>query len=130
MNASFTTHYDWHQFDQEMFDQAAEVMEDSLGLMIEAYQEDSATYFETILKAVTAQDADSLAKSAHPLKSSSASLGLVTVGDAARDLEKAAIIMRDHEQGSWEDIAQMAYDLEAGHQIGLITLQQSYDKIK
>jgi HPt (histidine-containing phosphotransfer) domain-containing protein len=58
--------------------------------LVEAYVSDSAVLIDAIEAAVAAGDADALVRPAHTLKSSSATLGAMTVSGTARTLEVAA----------------------------------------
>ena len=58
--------------------------------LVEAYVADSAELIDAIEAAVAGADADALVRPAHTLKSSSATLGAMTVSATARALEAAA----------------------------------------
>jgi len=58
--------------------------------LVEAYVADSAALIDAIEAAVADADADALVRPAHTLKSSSATLGAMTVSETARALEVAA----------------------------------------
>jgi HPt (histidine-containing phosphotransfer) domain-containing protein len=58
--------------------------------LVDAYESDSAELIDAIEAAVAAADADALVRPAHTLKSSSATLGAMTLSGTARVLEVAA----------------------------------------
>lgn len=57
--------------------------------LVDAYVVDSGGLLDAIEAAISAGDADALVRPAHTLKSSSATLGAVTLADTARTLEMA-----------------------------------------
>jgi HPt (histidine-containing phosphotransfer) domain-containing protein len=70
--------------------------------LVEAYLADSAELIEAIEAALANADADALVKPAHTLKSSSATLGAMSLSATARALEMAARsgTLDDEETGS------------------------------
>ena len=56
--------------------------------IIVGYIEDVTTYFADMNEGVAADDMQKIALAAHPLKSSSASLGVVCVGELAIEIER------------------------------------------
>jgi HPt (histidine-containing phosphotransfer) domain-containing protein len=61
--------------------------EDFLQELVEAYLEDSPFLFKQMRQALAAQDAEAFRRSAHSLKTSSASLGALGFAEHARELE-------------------------------------------
>ena len=93
--------------DVEIFEQAKSLLGESFSQVVEAYLEDAANYLVQIHSGLSDNNLEQAAKAAHPLKSSSASLGLVGVSEIAKSIElgaKSAV--------STEALKVMASDLE------------------
>mgnify|MGYP001809785781 CR=1 FL=1 len=58
--------------------------------IVQAYQEDAPTYFAAIEAAIAQKDVETLRKSAHTLRSSSANLGGLVLADGCKQLENLA----------------------------------------
>lgn len=82
--------YDLDAFDTELFEEARSIMKQRFGDMIEGYLEDAAMYIDKIKEGLTNDDKKAIADYAHPLKSSSAGLGIASVSTIAKDLEYGA----------------------------------------
>jgi PAS domain S-box-containing protein len=74
--------------DRHVFDGLMELMGDNAMVLLQNYLETSPNYIEHIDHAINTRDPALLVKASHPLKSSSASLGLASVKSIAADLEK------------------------------------------
>jgi HPt (histidine-containing phosphotransfer) domain-containing protein len=73
--------------DIEQLDQVRAVVKTRWPEMVEAYLEEAAMYIENIKKSIVNDDKQGLASNAHPLKSSSNSLGIFGLGEIAETLE-------------------------------------------
>ena len=82
--------YDLDAFDTELFEEARSIMKKRFPDMIEGYLEDAVMYIGKIKEGFANDDKDVVAQYAHPLKSSSAGLGVVSVSSIAKDLEYGA----------------------------------------
>lgn len=82
--------YDLDAFDAEMFEEARSIMKERFSEMIDGYLEDAQMYIDYIKDGFAKQDNNLVAQYAHPLKSSSASLGVMSISDIAKDLEYGA----------------------------------------
>lgn len=82
--------YDLDAFDTELFEEARSIMKARFPDMIEGYLEDAQMYIEKIKDGFADDDKNAVAQYAHPLKSSSAGLGVMSVSAIAKDLEYGA----------------------------------------
>ena len=82
--------YDPDAFDTELFEEAQSIMKSRFGDMIDGYLEDSRMYIDKIKEGFENNDKELVAQYAHPLKSSSAGLGIMSVSMVAKDLEYGA----------------------------------------
>jgi len=82
--------YNLDSFDEDVFNEAKSVMSAIFSEMLEAYIEDSQMYIDKIKDGFANNDKELIVHSAHPLKSSSAVLGGVSVSEIAKDIEYGA----------------------------------------
>jgi len=82
--------YDLDAFDPDMFQEARHIMKNRFPDLIEAYFEDATRYITKIKEALDADNKKMVAQYAHPLKSSSAGLGIMSVSIIAGDIELQA----------------------------------------
>jgi HPt (histidine-containing phosphotransfer) domain-containing protein len=73
--------------DRSVLEELYEIMEDEFVSVLESYLKSAPGLIHGIRDAVRDRDMDSLVKSAHPLKSSSANVGAMELSILARDLE-------------------------------------------
>lgn len=82
--------YDLDAFDTELFEEARSIMKARFPDMIEGYLEDARMYIDKIKEGFEASDKNMIAQYAHPLKSSSAGIGIASVSAIAKDMEYGA----------------------------------------
>jgi signal transduction histidine kinase/HPt (histidine-containing phosphotransfer) domain-containing protein/FixJ family two-component response regulator len=75
--------------DAVIFQEIADVMGDSLNDIIDNYISTTPTYFEKMRQSWAEKDGQKIADAAHPLKSSSATLGAIILKQLCADIEKA-----------------------------------------
>jgi HPt (histidine-containing phosphotransfer) domain-containing protein len=74
--------------DRNTYDQLKEMAgEDYIGELVDAYLDDSPQLIAAMRDCLKSNDADAFRRSAHSLKSNSASLGAITLSGMARELE-------------------------------------------
>ncbi len=115
--------YDIHAFDDRAFNEARKIMKHRFGDMVECFLEDAEGYIAKIHEGFSSDDREMIAQYAHPLKSSSASLGLKGVSILARDMEMGA---KDaiESGGSVEHLSTLAPQIEQALQEGRVILGQ------
>ncbi|VAW57753.1 hypothetical protein MNBD_GAMMA07-2231 [hydrothermal vent metagenome] len=74
--------------DAKVFDEIAELMEDSLGLFIETFLENSPKLIQNIRTALTEDDYEKVMVNAHQLKGGSGSIGVMQVFALAKQMEE------------------------------------------
>lgn len=79
--------YDLDAFDASMFQEAQDVMKDRFPDLVGAYFEEAQEYIDKIKEGLKANNKIMVAQYAHPLKSSSAGLGIMSVSMIAEDIE-------------------------------------------
>lgn len=77
-------------FDLDMLQDAHDIMKDKFPDMLRAYIEDCQTYLEQIKLGIQDKNADMVAQNSHPLKSSSASLGIEKLANIAKKIETSS----------------------------------------
>lgn len=82
--------YDLDAFDAALFQEAHSIMKDKMPIMVEGYLEDARMYIDKIKEGFESGDKNTVAQYAHPLKSSSAGLGIMSISTIAKDLEYGA----------------------------------------
>lgn len=82
--------YDLDAFDPVFFEEARSIMEDKMPIMVDGYLEDARMYIDKIKEGFETADKNSIASYAHPLRSSSAGLGVTSISEIAKDLEYGA----------------------------------------
>lgn len=87
--------YDLDALDVCIFDEARSVMKARFPEVVEGYLEDAEVYIGKIKDGFARNDKAAVAQYAHPLKSSSAGLGVMSVSEIAKDLEYGAKIAID-----------------------------------
>lgn len=95
---------------------------DSLGKLLARYVEDSRKLVDQLRHAVESNDSSTLHAVAHPLKSSSATLGAMTVAARCKELEALG---RSHQiEGASDHFRHLERDFEAVCAIFLATLNK------
>jgi HPt (histidine-containing phosphotransfer) domain-containing protein len=89
--------YDLDAFDDEMFEEARSLMKDRFSEIVDGYLEDAVMYIDKIEEGFNSNDSHVIVQYAHPLKSSSAGLGVTSVSLIAKDLEYEAKKINDNE---------------------------------
>lgn len=102
-----------NSINQEILAQMKNLMGKKFGLMIENYLEDSAQYIAQAAKALANGNAQLLADLTHPLKSSSASLGIMRVSELAANLEHKADAISMAGEGDLSDLSPMLEELRS-----------------
>ncbi len=97
--------------DQEILEQMKGLMGDKFGTMIEKYLEKSAKYIAQAEEALANGNAKLLADLTHPLKSSSASLGIIKVSELAASLEHEADAINSNGKGDLSALSTMLEEL-------------------
>ena len=82
--------FDFDAFDFETLENSRKVLKKYFQITIEDYIEDAARYIQNIADGFEEGNAEKVAKNAHPLKSNSTSMGLTTVSEIAKVLERRA----------------------------------------
>lgn len=80
--------FDIYEINTSDLEEAKSILKARFPEMIDGYIEDAADYLDEIKEGVTTGDLDQIRTNAHPLKSSSASLGLIGVSNIARLIEE------------------------------------------
>ncbi len=101
-----------NDIDFDTLEQMKDLMGDKFGSMIEKYLSSSAKYIKQAEEALTNNNAKLLADCAHPLKSSSASLGAMRVSELAADLEHRADEIHESGGGDLSALSTMLSDLQ------------------
>ncbi len=78
------------EIDQDALENMKDLMEDKFGACVQKFLDSSAKHIATAEEAIANNNAKLLADSAHPLRSSSATLGLLRVAELAADIESKA----------------------------------------
>ncbi len=76
------------EFDIDTFNIVKDAMEGDVVDLIDVYIRNSANYVDAVVQAFKDGDYTAVADAAHPLKSSSASLGAIRVSEVASEIEK------------------------------------------
>lgn len=71
------------------------LMRDKFPLMLQGYMEDAQRYYQQLEQALEQESYEAVIAQVHPLKSSSASLGLTSVAILAEEVESLAIMQQD-----------------------------------
>lgn len=82
--------YDLDDFDHETLAEVRDLMQEHYKELVERYFSDAHVYISKISAGIDRGDRDAVALYAHPLKSSSASMGASSVAKIAHDLEYGA----------------------------------------
>ncbi len=98
--------------DMKTLNDMKELMEEKFGPMIEKYLENSARYIAQAEEALANSNAKTLADSAHPLKSLSASVGAMRVSELAAELEHRAENMEGNEKADFSALSIILEDLK------------------
>ncbi len=112
------------EIDSETFEQMRDLMGEKFGTLIEKYIRVSGEYVTQAIEAQANNNPKQLADVAHPLKSSSASLGLKAVSSLAKDIEHKA---REIEVSGVEDLSSLqtkVNDLQKAFEQTVKILQQ------
>lgn len=96
---------------QETLAQIKNLMGDKFTALIESYLEDSARYLAQAEEALAEGNAQLLANAVHPLKSSSATLGVMTVSKLASGLEHKADALHQQKEGDLSALLPLLEDL-------------------
>ncbi len=98
--------------DLAIWEDMKELMGDKFNAMVEKYLTNSVKYIEQAQQALTNNNAKDLADSAHPLKSSSASLGIMQVSKLAAELENRAEQIKEDGGSDLSDLSSMVEELQ------------------
>ncbi len=79
--------YNLDAIDMEALDDAHALLRKCWPEMVDGYLEDAHMYIENIKRSFANGDKKELASNAHPLKSSSNSLGIISIGEIAKNME-------------------------------------------
>lgn len=82
--------YDLDAMDMDILLGGRDLLKARWGELVDGYLEDAATYLEGIKKGIADNDSDAVSFSAHSLRSSSNSLGIIGVGEIAGAIENGA----------------------------------------
>ncbi len=93
--------------DSRVFDEIAELMDDSLGLFIDTYLENSPKLLASISSALSEGDSEKVMANAHQLKGGSGSIGAMQVFNIAKQMEEKA------KDGMLDDLASEFITLKA-----------------
>ncbi len=80
------------EFCEITFETIKDVMDGRLGELVEKYCRNGQSYVDSIVQSFSNQDYHTLERSAHPLKSSSATLGMVGVSRVAERIEQLSTL--------------------------------------
>lgn len=94
--------------DMNIFNEIKTIMADDMSGMVDQYIKSIPIYLETMKNSVQNKDMTSIAEAAHPLKSSSASLGALGLRTLCSDIEKLS-----RENGDIEHISKLIDDTES-----------------
>lgn len=92
--------------DEEALAELRDVMEDEFDILIQTYITDSSERIEALHQALSGNDPDSFAKTAHSFKGSSINIGASRLGELCLSAEKAG------REGRLDDARQLLPELE------------------
>ena len=110
--------------DRAMLDDMKELMDDKFGSMVEKFIENCENMIAQAEEAIANGNAKLLADSTHPLKSSSASLGMTHVSELAKKLEAKADEIHDKGGGNLEALSQELEELRSLFKEGAVILKK------
>jgi len=93
--------------DEEALAELRDVMEDEFDILIQTYITDSSERIEALHQALSGNDQDSFAKTAHSFKGSSINIGASRLGDLCLSAEQAG------REGRLDDARELLPHLEA-----------------
>lgn len=93
--------------DEEALAELRDVMEDEFDILIQTYITDSSERIEALHQALTGDDQDAFAKTAHSFKGSSINIGACRLGDLCLTAEQIG------REGRLEEARQLLPELEA-----------------
>lgn len=79
--------YDLDAIDMDVLNEAHSLLSKRWPEMVGGYIEDSNMYIDNIKNGFLNDDKDAIASNAHPLKSSSNALGIISIGEIAKKVE-------------------------------------------
>lgn len=82
--------FDINEFDIDVANEVKDMVGDRFSTMIEYYVEDAENYINAIKSGLESGNKEQVAQSAHPLKSSSRSMGGMGIGSIAEHVEHTA----------------------------------------
>ena len=82
--------YDVDVIDLDMLKQVQTLLKERWPELVDGYLESATTYIDNIRNGLVKGDAHVVSSNAHPLKSSSSGIGIVSVGDIAAAIEGGA----------------------------------------
>ena len=89
-NFSATQNISHQLVDESVFNAAKSIFKRKLPTVIAEYLEDTTTYFDAITQSISENNLNKIRENAHPLKSSSYTLGFMHIGDCAKKIELIA----------------------------------------
>ncbi len=92
--------------DMQAVRELKELMEQKFPALVQTYVESSRKHVDDVIKGVDADDAALVESAAHPLKSSSANMGLMALYELSRDIEDVAERAKNS-SGNLQDCADM-----------------------
>ncbi|SFR50108.1 HPt (histidine-containing phosphotransfer) domain-containing protein [Marinobacter daqiaonensis] len=93
--------------DEEALAELRDVMEDEFGILIQTYISDSRERIQALHQALSDNDQDAFAKTAHSFKGSSINIGAARLGDLCLEAEKAG------REGRLDDVRKLLPELES-----------------
>jgi len=117
-------------FNAEALDEVKDLMGDKFDLIVDQYLESSMGYLSCIEQGLKNCDAKIIASSAHPLKSSSASLGLINVSQLAQKIELLSDGASEENESLFETLRDLFAQLNTDFKNAEIILRKEVAEFK
>ena len=96
---------DSEHLDKKVLDSIRSLMPARFDGLIKRYLESTSVYIDMAIQSAAARNAHDVTSAMHAIKSSSASLGLIRIAQAAKDIEAAADAIANGEEKDWVPVA-------------------------
>lgn len=100
--------------DEEALAELRDVMEDEFAILIQTYISDSRERIRSLRHALTAEDSDRFARTAHSFKGSSVNIGAARLGAICQQAERAGRDARLHQAAQLVDALESEFETVRG----------------